>query len=182
MSVVLMGAVISTILGCSKPCKIYPPEKPVVNLPLELRQQNNWVGSGGQFDGSCVWATMISLLRWQGQYEIADYIRRNRAGGEFLGSVSSKLTELNIRFAVAENHDEEFLAWAIRTRRGAAVGIKKGKHMVAVVDIVGDEVCILDNRNVNSYIWIDKDKFFRDWHASGGWAFTPIYSPVSPLP
>ncbi len=38
-------------------------EYPTVNLPISLRQ-SNWLGNKNE--GSCVHATMISLLRWQG--------------------------------------------------------------------------------------------------------------------
>ena len=37
-------------------------EYPTVNLPISLRQ-SNWLGNKNE--GSCVHATMISLLRWQ---------------------------------------------------------------------------------------------------------------------
>ena len=49
-----------------------PPvvEKPTVNLPLELRQEN-WIGDQGQ--GSCVHATLVSLFRWQGRYATANH-------------------------------------------------------------------------------------------------------------
>ena len=45
----------STRLGASVPKK----ERPTVNVPAALRQ-SNWIGNQGQ--GSCVHATMISLL------------------------------------------------------------------------------------------------------------------------
>jgi hypothetical protein len=41
-------------------------ERPTVNVPVALRQAN-WTSNGS---GSCVHATMISLLRWQGRFRM----------------------------------------------------------------------------------------------------------------
>ena len=87
--------------------KRYPPERPVVNLPEDMRQRN-WRDTDKS--GSCTWASMVSLLRWQGQYELADYIRQTRAGGESMNGWSAKLDEAHVRHIVIETRgDVEFL-------------------------------------------------------------------------
>src|SRR5687768_14605354 len=48
-------------------------EIPTVNLPRELREPN-WGG------GSCVHASTVHLLRWQGHHELAAWWRANYSG------------------------------------------------------------------------------------------------------
>ena len=55
-----------------------PLAQPVVNIPVACRQ-SNWTGPQGE--GSCVWATMTSLLRWQGRTNTAEHIRHNYGDG-----------------------------------------------------------------------------------------------------
>ena len=72
-------------------------ERPTVNLPLALRQ-SNWQGAQGQ--GSCTWATMVSLLRWQGRYRHgrlgATELRRRRVAGRH-GRRSSIASQHSLR-------------------------------------------------------------------------------------
>jgi len=157
--------------------KIYPVEVPTVNLPLSLRQ-SNWIEHGY---GSCVWASLISLLRWQDRDDLAATIDKNYGGGEYLPGIGKKLNAINVDYAVARG-DQGFLEWACNTRRGAAVSIRYGGHMVALVHINDSYVCLLDNNNTAMYVWIPRDEFMENWRQSGGWAFTPVYSPVPPLP
>ena len=78
LSLVLTGC--EVVIDLSEPDMGSPPaaktEYPTVNLPVSLRQ-SNWLGN--QEEGSCVHATMISLLRWQGRYNTADYWRETKA-------------------------------------------------------------------------------------------------------
>ena len=67
--IILVVLLLVMVAGCESPRRFRPPvrkEHPTVNLPLALRQ-SNWWGQDGQ--GSCTWATMVSLLRWQGRYQ-----------------------------------------------------------------------------------------------------------------
>jgi hypothetical protein len=65
---VFLVLVLLLTTGCNSPRlhlpKLVQSERPTVNLPLALRQ-SNWLGPQG--DGSCTWATLVSLLRWQGR-------------------------------------------------------------------------------------------------------------------
>ena len=71
----LVLALLVPFAGCetmlaTKPVK---KERPTVNVPAALRQ-SNWRGPEGQ--GSCVHASMISLLRWQYRLKTADHWRQ----------------------------------------------------------------------------------------------------------
>lgn len=161
-------------------------EIPTVNVPRKLRQ-GNWLRRGTRADGSCCHASLISLLRWQGQARIADRWRRTHSGGEFTWTMKADLDEAGIPYAWCENGDERFLEWAIATRRGACVQYTNSPrsrcyHMVNVVHLTSKWVGILDNNDVRKFKWMGRDQFMRNWKSSNGWAFTPVFSPAAPLP
>ena len=161
-------------------------EVPVVNLPVELREEN-WVGPAGE--GSCVHATVVMLLRWQQQYQTADDWRRTYSDGEYAddkwnygSNLARKFDSENVRYAYTIEGDEKFLEWAISTRRGAGVTVKGGRHMVALVHMDDEKVGLLDNNDIENIIWVDRERFMSEWKNSNGWAVTPIYTPAPPLP
>ena len=164
------------VAGCGELTVSRQPAKeyPTVNVPRELRQ-SNW-------GGSCVHATLVSLLRWQGQCETADWWRRTHGGGEVLSSISRQMDAAGVRYASTWHGDVRFLEWACETRRGAGISIRKGKHMVALVYLDDEWAAILDNKDVSQYRWIPRDELIAEWHRSKRWAITPVYSPAAPLP
>jgi hypothetical protein len=172
------------VAGCESP-SVMPPrltpkrERPTVNVPLVLRQQN-WRGHQGE--GSCTWASVISLLRWQGQYQTADWIRKNYSDGAWPDSLAIKLNRRGVRFAYVTNGDVNFLEWACRTRRGCGITVLGGAHMVALVHLDDKWAAILDNNNVEQFIWVPRETLIAEWRASDGWAVTPVYDPAAPLP
>lgn len=156
-------------------------EHPVVNLPSSLRQAN-W--SRG---GSCVHACLVSLLRWQGEYNLADRWRRTHSGGERWFTMASDMDEGGIKYALHTDGDPAFLEWAIMTRRGAAIQIRnspasKSFHMVTLVDLTPLWAGVLDNNDPRIVKWIRRDVLLINWQRSNGWAFTPVYSPAAPMP
>lgn len=161
-------------------------EVPVVNVPRKLRQ-GNWLRPGTRDDGSCCHAALVSLLRWQGQYTLADGWRRTHSGGEFTWTMKGDLDKAGIPYAWCQNGDPKFLEWAVRTRRGACIQYRdspesKCHHMVNVVHLTDKWVGILDNNDVRRFKWMDRADFMRNWQSSEGWAFTPCFSPAAPLP
>ncbi len=154
-------------------------ERPTVNVPAALRQ-SNWRGPQGQ--GSCVHATMISLLRWQYRLNAADYWRRAYGDGEYPEDLAAKFDQEGVRYAYVTNGDVRFLEWACRTRRGCGVTVMGGAHMVALVHLDDKWAAILDNNNVERFIWVPRETLIAEWKASYGWAVTPIYTPAAPLP
>ena len=87
-----------------------------------------------------------------------------------------------IRYAYVTNGDVRFLEWACRTRRGCGITVLGGAHMVALVHLDDKWAAILDNNNVERFIWVPRETLIAEWKASYGWAVTPIYTPTAPLP
>lgn len=161
-------------------------EYPTVNLPVLLRQKN-WLGS--KQEGSCVYATFISLLRWQGRYATANYFRTHYGNGEYAdktwnpegGGLAEKLEKEGIRFAYVTDGDVAFLEWACTTRRGCGVTVMGGRHMVALVHFDSEWAGILDNNDTERIHWVPREQFLAEWQNSNGWAVTPVYTPAPPL-
>jgi len=169
------GCEVGENLGASAPKK----ERPTVNVPAALRQ-GNWRGPEGQ--GSCVHASMISLLRWQYRLKTADHWRQTYGDGEQPEDLAAKFDQEGIRYAYVTNGDVRFLEWACRTRRGCGITVMGGAHMVALVHLDDKWAAILDNNNVEKFIWVPRETLIAEWKASYGWAVTPIYAPAAPLP
>jgi hypothetical protein len=164
----------------------FASERPIVNLPAELREEN-WLGSNGE--GSCVHATMVMLLRWQQQEGVASHWRETYGDGEYADStwnpesnLAIKLDSENVRYAYCIDGDERFLEWALATRRGCGVTVLGGAHMVALVHLDDEWAGILDNNRPDQIIWMRRAKFLAEWKHSNGWAVTPVYTPAPPMP
>ena len=154
-------------------------ERPTVNLPEVLRQEN-WRGSKGE--GSCVWASTISLLRWQGRDRAADWIRRNYGNGEWPEHWAALADKAGLRYAMTTDGDVQFLEWACRTRRGAAVTVMGGAHCVNLVHLDDKWACLLDNNFPDKFQWVPRETLLAEWKASHGWGLTVVYTPCPPLP
>lgn len=154
-------------------------ERPLVNIPMALRQRN-WIGS--QREGSCVHATMISLMRWQGRIHLANKWKRTYANGEWPDGLASKFDREGVRYAYTDKGDVNFLEWASRTRRGCGITVMGGAHMVALVHLDDKWACLLDNNFISKYKWVPREAMIAEWKASHGWAVTPVYTPAAPKP
>ena len=170
------------LVGCEAPrhpIVTLQKERPTVNLPLALRQ-SNWEGPRGSY--SCTWASMISLLRWQGHYRMADWMRQNYGSGEWPDDMAMKLDGAKVRYAYVTNGDVKFLEWSCRTRRGCGITVAGGAHMVCLVHLDAKWAALLDNNSVTKFIWVPRETLIAEWKASLGWAISPVYSPAAPLP
>jgi hypothetical protein len=125
---------------------------------------------------------LVSLLRWQGRYYTADWIRQNEGDGEWPADMAERLDRAHVRYAYVTNGDVRFLEWACRTRRGCGITVKGGQHMVALVHLDAKWAAILDNNDVERFIWVPRETLIAEWKASDGWAIAPIYTPAAPLP
>lgn len=173
---ITIAALLFLCLGCTAQLNTrIEAERPIVNIPRVLRQ-SNWGG------GSCVHATLVSLLRWQGRYNTANWWRRTYGGGEWPESFHGKLDRNGIRYACNTEGDVAFLEWACSTRRGCGITVQGGVHMVALVHLDSEWAAILDNNSVDLYIWIPRATLIAEWQASYGWAVVPVYTPAAPLP
>jgi hypothetical protein len=152
----------------------------VVDVPVKQRQ-TNWVGNQGQ--GSCAWASLVTLFRWQNRPATADYIRQHCGNGAGPEAVKPVFDRLGIRYAETfKKRDVKFLEWSIRTHRGCAVAIQGYSHMVCLVALNKTQAGILDNNSVSQIKWVSRKAFLADWYSSNSWAITPVYSPLAPTP
>jgi hypothetical protein len=142
-------------------------------------RQENWLGT--QREGSCVWASTISLLRWQGRTKTAEWVRKNLGNGSWPENFAQQADKAGIRYAMTTSGDVKFLEWACKTRRGAGVTVMGGAHMVDLVHLDDKYACLLDNNSPNKFIWVDRNSFLAEWRASYGWALTPVYAPAAPM-
>lgn len=150
-------------------------------LPAAELRRRNWSAANGQ--GSCVHAALQNLFVWQGRADLANWWGAHHAGGETPDSLSPALEVARIRFAETRSADENFLEWACRTRRGAAVVVQDGRHMVNLVGLNNESAVILDSNSPDRPRTMARSDFVRDWKQSGGWAITPLVgSPSPPLP
>lgn len=150
-----------------------------INLPAAWRKKN-WIGDRGQ--GSCVHASLVHLFHWQGRHDLADWWSAHYANGETAAGLANKLEAAGVRFAETRSGDEAFLEWAIRTRRGAAVVVQNGAHMVNLVGLDRDHAQILDSNSPARIESWPRERFVGDWKRSGGWAVTPVGTPAAPDP
>lgn len=177
------GAIFNTIVD-NRPNVVYPEyegEFPTVNLDKALRQEN-WLGN--ENEGSCVHATFMMLLRWQGRDDLADYWKANYENGEWPIGLADKCDMEGIKYAYTSmENDVSFLEWACNTRRGCGVTVKEGAHMVMLVHLDAERAGILDNNHPGEIKWVARDEFIAEWMNSRSWAVTPIMGPPpSPLP
>jgi ABC-type bacteriocin/lantibiotic exporter with double-glycine peptidase domain len=153
-------------------------ERPTINLPMKSRQRN-WVDS--QNSGSCVFASMIMLFRWQGRPDLAARWRQIYAGGERWTGLEAKLRDNKVPYASTHGqNDVSFLEWAIRTRRGCIVTVMEGKHMVVLVELTDTQAGILDNNSPEKVQWMPRDQFLKIWFAARSWSCTPMFTPPPP--
>jgi hypothetical protein len=131
--------------------------------------------------GSCVHASTINLLEWQGNHELATWWRQNYAGGEFSTRLHERLEHAGLRWAATVNGDVSFLDWCCQTRRGAGIGYFPS-HAINLVHLDNEKAGLLDNNRPKEYIWIPRDRFIHNWKGYGGWAWTLVYSPPPPIP
>ena len=150
-----------------------------LRLPDSWRQPN-WLGPRNQ--GSCVHASMVHLFHWQGRHDLAQWWRAAQADGETPRGLSSKLTAARIPFAETRTGDVQFLEWAIRTRRGAAVVVADGQHMVTLVGLDPQSAWLLDSNAPQQIQRHPRAQFLAEWRQSGGWSVTFLGVPPAPPP
>lgn len=162
----------------------------VLELPPELRTKN-WGG------GSCVHASNVNLLIWQGQDELAAWWRRTYSGGEYNTRLVQRLEAAGLRYAFVngdrdadgdgESDGEEFLEWCVRTRRGAGL-FYKPSHSINLVGLDAEYAYLLDNNATSyperngHYERVPRKEFFARWRGYGAFAWTLVLQPAPSQP
>lgn len=186
------------LAGCGHGSLAAPPrrppvDRPVVDIPHVWRCPNwsAWVAVDGEWEGSCVHASLISLLNWQGQHRLAAWWRQHHGGGENPHNLDKRLDAAGIRYAETYSGDIRFVEWAVRTHRGCLVNWDQDTHCVAVVHLDARRAAILDPNFLRRVLWMSRSEFLRQWHSgpwrNGGrsqlmWALTPVLVPPPPYP
>jgi hypothetical protein len=184
--VLAVACVVLLLTGCQPTQYVRlpapPREIPPANLPLELRQ-TNWLGS--KREGSCVHASTMYVLRWNGQYELADAWRQKFGNGETGSGIMRKLTEAGVPFYATANGDPRVLEYASETRRACIIWFFTS-HCVTFCgfskDPYGKEYAYLcDNNRVQQFIKIEKEVFIKRWQTQyDGFACCFLGTPLPP--
>ena len=150
----------------------------VLDLPPELRMKNY---SGG----SCVHAATETLLRWLGQFEMAEFWRQNYHGGENDSRLISRMEAAGLKYCWSS--DPAFFDWCHRTRRGAGVFFKKS-HAINWVGKDAQYDYLLDNNDVDypermgHYERVEHNEFVRRWNGYGAFAWSFVFDPPAGTP
>ena len=158
-------------------------ERPPMNLPVPMRQQN-WTSRNGE--GSCVHASMTSLLRWHNQERLAAWWRANYSGGENEIDLQKKLVAARIPYSCVNKGQAWFLDECSRTRHGCIIWWKPG-HCCTFCGWIRAEDgriygVILDNNYPGRLELTERSQFLRLWNGFGGFACTVNFPPASPIP
>lgn len=152
---------------------------PKINPPSVWRVQN-WSPFG---EGSCVHASMYTVLHWQGQHAMAEWWKQSYHSGDIPERLEEKLNYAKLRYAETRTGDVRFLEWAMRTRRACAVCVQGGRHMVTLVHLDDKWAGILDSNSPQQIKWLSRNAFLDDWTTTDfKWAVTVIYTPPPPPP
>lgn len=150
----------------------------LADVPPQLRQPN--FSPYGQ--GSCVHATTITLLNWQGQDELAKWWKENYHSGEYAERLINRMESAGLQYAYTDTGDEAFLEWATRNRMASGI-FYFYRHAVTLVDLNDTEAVLLDNNRTGEYIRIPRAEFLWNWkNEYGGFAWTVVYGSPPPYP
>ena len=156
----------------------------LADVPAPFRKQN-WRGDYGF--GSCVHASVVTLLQYHGLDDMADYWAATYNDGERFNRLEGRLDAVGLHYAsVYGQTDLTFLEWACRNRLGSVIGYTDDQatqaHALTIVDLTPDYAVLIDNNHPLQYDYIPRAEFERIWLKSGGVALTFLYSPTPPWP
>lgn len=183
---ILLSIALATLLGCDQPImyrsiEAPKPEAPSVNVPFSARQKN-WESKDRE--GSCVHASLSSMLHWQNQFALAAWWRSQYSGGEWSDQLRRRLEAAKIPFAYTEKANMQLLDDAHRTRRGALLWWKPNHCCTFVGWSKGQDgkvyAAILDNNATQRFEYIERSQFHKAWAGFGGFALMTLFDPPSP--
>lgn len=170
--------------GCSTPSyRPLPgpdaPETPSINPPLDIRQAN-WTSNN---QGSCVHASLSSMLHWQNHFDLAKWWRSQYGGGEYSDQLRRRLDAAKVPYAFTERANLQLLDDAHAARRGALMWWKPYHCCLFCGWVKGSDgrvyAAILDNNRVQSYEFVERGQFHKDWAGYGGFALMVLFDPPS---
>lgn len=174
VALILASVVIMCILASQPGINDCKSQKSLLDLSPNLRQQN-------YNGGSCVYASMCTVLVWQHREDLAAIMRNTYSGAASADALIRACEVLGIDYAFTKTADPGFLDWCDRTNRGAVI-FYFPDHCVTFAGYSGNNALVIDNNSPGSYIKINKAQFLSDWKSYGGFALTAVYSPSPPQP
>lgn len=162
-------------------------ESPPANPPVQMRQ-HNWTRTNerGQEEGSCVFASLITHVRWLNRPKLAEYIRANFGGGEYDSRLRDKLDALGVYYDYTVRADPRFLDWASQTRRGSILWWKPYHCCTFLGWARGNDgrqyAVICDNNHPTQLEFVERSSFARLWAGYGGFALTLTDDPANCIP
>jgi hypothetical protein len=162
------------------------------DVPASI-EQANWTAPNGA--GSCMWAASATVLRYFGQYPIADWWVQNHAGGATAEDAAKEAQRIGLPAALCTDGDPAFLAWADASRRPLAIhypwmiGGKAQCHAVVFEGYRDGYAVLRDDNATGKESLVEKAHFLevwrRPWSAAGGgegFAWTLLAAPAVPRP
>lgn len=142
--------------------------------------QRNWSDRTGY--GSCAWASLITILRWQGRDDMAVQMGSRFNGGATWQKLVSASESLGMRYIYTDSGDPRLLEWASDSNRGGVI-FYKPQHAVAFLGFSGNDAIIIDPNTPRVRERIPKQTFLRNWRSRyQGFFLTPVYPPGTPHP
>jgi hypothetical protein len=183
----LVFCLLAILAGCSPISQRYRAlpapqrETPAANPPYAIRQ-TNWLSP--QREGSCVHASLSTMLHWQNKFELAKQWRSQYSGGEYSDRLRDRLDAAKVPYAFTEKANLQLLDDAHAARRAALLWWKPSHCCNFVGWAEGKDgrtyAVILDNNRTQSYEIVERDQFHRQWASYGGFALMTLYDPPSP--
>jgi hypothetical protein len=174
VALILASTFLILILASGTKIHDYKSQKSLLDLSPNLRQPN-------YNGGSCVYASMCTVLVWQHREDLAGIMRSNYSGAASADALIAACQALGIDYAFTKTGDSGFLEWCDRTNRGAVI-FYFPDHCVTFAGYDSDNALVIDNNAPGNYIRIPKARFLQDWKSYGGFALTAVYSPSPPQP
>lgn len=131
--------------------------------------------------GSCVHASMATVLKWQHLDDLASNWLKKYSGGESSAGLIRKANQNSISVAYTLQADPSFLQWCSDTKRGAVI-FYYDNHCVTFSGYDNDVALLIDNNSINKIDRLEKSTFLINWKKYGGFALTPLYAPTPPRP
>lgn len=151
---------------------VSPAEVPAVNPPLEARARN-------YSNGSCVFASTETAIRWMNNDAIAAAMRSSCRGGSGQARLHENLTRLGVPYVFTSSGSVSFLEWANRTRRACMI-FYFPNHAVTFVGMTDTTVYLVDNNRRDHILAIERRTFEVNWKGWGGAATCPLVAPPAP--
>jgi hypothetical protein len=143
-------------------------------IPPEFRY-SNWGG------GSCVHASICTVLELQGRHDWAAWWRQKYRGGEHADGLARKMEAAGFDWAMTRSRTQAGMDWVRKTcvlGLYCAVNIPNG-HMVTCNGFDDQFVYTIDNNNVRQQQKRTHAQFLRSWT---GWAATVVFEGTPPSP